>query len=145
MIPDMVDIGSTWEVLPSGIHDATLSEVEHRFVANDRRRALYEGLVRGCQALKDAGCAAIYLDGSFVTAKQRPNDFDVCWEPTGVDIGRLDPVLLDFDDKRKNQRRKYGGEFFPSSVRADTSLTFVEYFQVDRETGKRKGIVRIRL
>ena len=40
---------------------------------------------------------------------------------------------------------KYGGEFFPSRLLADGSRTFVEFFQTDKETGKRKGIIRIQL
>jgi hypothetical protein len=87
----------------------------------------------------------VYLDGSFVTGKPEPGDFDVCWDPTGVDPSRLDPVLLDFSDGRKAQQEKYCGEFFPSSARADGRLTFVDFFQVDKLSGEAKGIARIRL
>lgn len=145
MIPDMIDIGGAWKVLRPGVHDATLSDIKHRFVTNERRKELYEGLLKGCQALKLAGCSVIYLDGSFITTKPTPNDFDVCWDPRGVDPGKLDAVLLDFDDQRRNQKRKYGGEFFLSSGTADGHQTFVEYFKTDKETGKRKGIIRIQL
>ena len=37
----------------------------------------------------------------------------------GVDTSKLDPVFLKFDDKRASQKKKYGGEFFPSSAKAD--------------------------
>ncbi len=141
----MSDIGGVWKVLKPGIHDATLIEIKHCFATNERRNELYEGLLRGCQALKLAGCSVIYLDGSFTTTKPTPNDFDVCWDPRGVDPNKLDDVLLDFDDQRRNQKRKYGGEFFPSSVTADGHQIFVEFFQTDKETGKRKGIIRIQL
>ena len=40
---------------------------------------------------------------------------------------------------------KYGGEFFPSSAKADGSHTFIDFFQTDRESGKEKGIIQIRL
>lgn len=145
MIPDLIDIGATWKVLEPGIHDATLGEIKDRFATNERRKALYEGLLKGCQALKLAGCLVVYLDGSFTTAKPLPNDFDACWEPLGVHPDKLDPVLLDFDDLRRNQKRKYGGEFFPSSAKADGVQTFVEYFREDKDTGKEKGIIRIQL
>ena len=95
--------------------------------------------------MKSAGCVVVYLDGSYVTEKRAPGDFDVCWDPEGVDPAKLDPVLLDFDDRRRNQKRKYGGEFFPSSAKADGSRTFVDFFRTDRDTGKEKGIIRIRL
>jgi hypothetical protein len=95
--------------------------------------------------LKSAGCTTIFLDGSYVTAKSVPGDFDACWDPTGVDPNKLDPVFLDFNDRRKNQKSRYGGEFFLCNATADGSNTFVEYFQMDKETGVKKGIIRIHL
>lgn len=145
MIPPSIDIGSAWNVLPPGVHDATLSEVETCFATNKTRRFLYDGFKRGANSLKSAGCKVIFLDGSFVTDKPEPGDFDACWEPAGVDDKKLDPVFLDFSNKRKRQKDKYGGEFFPSSARADGLRTFVTFFQTDRYTGKEKGIIRIEL
>lgn len=87
----------------------------------------------------------MFLDGSYVTEKKIPGDFDACWEPSDVDHRTLDSVLLDFSHNRRQQKLKYGGEFFPSSVKVDGTRTFVEFFQVDRHTGKPKGIIRIRL
>lgn len=26
----------------------------------------------------------VFLDGSFITQKEQPNDYDLCYEPTGV-------------------------------------------------------------
>lgn len=145
MIPDFEDIGAAWEVLKPGIYDATLGEIKDRFTANEKRRVLYEGLLKGCDALKSAGCSIVYLDGSFITAKPLPNDFDACWDPSGVDPVKIDPVLLDFNDRRKKQKQKFGGEFFPSSAKADGFRTFVDYFRNDKDTGKEKGIIRILL
>jgi len=145
MIPECVDLNGVWNVLPPGIHDATLGEVRQRFAKNEKRKLLYEGFRKGVRSLKNAGCKTVLLDGSFVSEKPNPGDFDACWEPAGVEPSKLDPELLDFSDGRKEQKLKYGGEFFPSSARADGSQTFVEYFQKDRHTGKAKGIVRIRL
>jgi len=85
------------------------------------------------------------LDGSYVTEKPSPGDFDACWDPAGVDLGRLDPVLMDFSNKRRNQRLKYGGEFFPATVLADGTRTFLEYFQVEKNTGLAKGLIVVRL
>ncbi len=145
MIPKAVEIGSSWKVLPSGIFDATLEEIKECFATNQRRKTLYIGLEQGCECLRRAGCKVVFLDGSFVTEKPNPGDFDLCWDPTGVNVNLLDPIFLDFYDCRKKQKLKFGGEFFPSSWKADGSLTFVDYFQVDKDTGLTKGIIRIRL
>ena len=145
MIPDHVDIGGPWKVLPRGLHDATLEDVKDRFATNVVRNALYKGLVRACEALKIAGCKVIYLDGSFVSDKPCPGDYDAFWDPTNVNPKLIDPVFLDFTNRRKNQKLKYGGEFFPSSAKADKTHTYIDYFRTDKETGLEKGIIRIRL
>jgi hypothetical protein len=85
----------------------------------------------------------VFLDGSFISQKPIPGDFDALWDTTGVDIDKIDPVLLDFTRRRERQKLKYEGEFFPSSSLADGSRTFEEYFQVDKETGYSKGIIRV--
>ncbi len=71
--------------------------------------------------LAQAGCRVVYLNGSFVTAKEHPRDYDACWGLTGVDVDALDPVLLDFDDDRAAQRAKYGSELFPAQLPAGRS------------------------
>jgi hypothetical protein len=133
--------------LPPGIHDAILEEVRDTYATNLRRRTLFKGLSQACKSLKSAGCSVIYLDGSYVTEKTIPGDYDVCWDPEGVDTGKLDPVFLDFKNNRAAQKSKYGGEFFPSSAKSlpGNEWTFVKFFQKDKETGADKGIIRIHL
>jgi len=100
------------------------------------------GLKAALENLRDAGCRTAYIDGSFVTRKAIPNDYDACWEETVIDPVILDPVLLIFDPGRATQKAKYMGEFFPASVTPDADdLSFLEFFQTDRETGRANGIV----
>jgi hypothetical protein len=132
--------------LPAGIHPADWPEFVGRFGFSARRHRLLAGLAAALESLRDAGCTLAYVDGSFVTAKKEPGDFDACWGVAGVDPGRLDPVLLDFDDGRAAQKAKYGGEMFPAELPEGLSgRRFLEFFQTDRETGAAKGIVSIRL
>lgn len=143
MIPNFVTINSEWKVLPPGIHEAAMDEIERRFATNEKRKVLFEGFKRGVDSLMRAGCKTIFLDGSFVTDKPKPGDFDVCWDPTGVDEQELDPVLLDFRDNRRAQKLKYGGDFFPSSTRAKDIPTILSSFQMDKNTMAPKGIIRL--
>jgi len=70
----------------------------------------------------------------------------VCWDITNVDPEHLDPVLLDFSIRRAAQKAKFGGEFFPAQLPEGISgRTFLDFFQVDKETGARKGIVALDL
>jgi len=144
MVPKFVDIGGPWKVLPPGVHNATLKEVEARFATSDYRKRLYSGFINGVKSLRKAGCRKIFLDGSFITEKPMPADFDVCWDPIGVNPTKLDPVLLDFNDRRKKQKECFYGEFFPANLLADGKNFFFDFFQIDRHTGNAKGIVCIR-
>ena len=104
------------------------------------------GLGAALENLKTAGCRTVYLDGSFVTSKDIPNDHDACWEEARVDPTVLDPVLLTFDPGRTTQKAKYMGELFPASIIAETGgLSFLEFFQTDKDTGRLKGIIAIDL
>lgn len=147
MIPPLIaSVSAPWPVLPAGIHPATLEEVKVAFATNHRRRQLYLGLVDGVSRLRRAGCETVYLDGSYVTAKPRPNDFDACWDPQGVDEALLDPLFRDFRNGRSAQKSVFQGEFFPSSMEClDVGKTFIDFFQLERFTGKKKGIILISL
>jgi hypothetical protein len=131
--------------LPPGVHLASWEEIAQRFGTNERRREILRGLLRALQALRAAGCTRAYLDGSFVTSKELPRDFDGCWDDRGVDYDRLDPVLLEFADHRAAQKAAFDGEMFVASWQADPLGTlFLDFFQRDRD-GRAKGIVEINL
>ena len=100
--------------LPGGEHPAEWQELMERFGWNPRRRQLL--------------------------AKEEPADFDACWDTEGVDLDTLDPVLLDLSRGRAAQKARFGGELFPNVTEVQSGLVFLEFFQNERDTG-RKGIV----
>lgn len=130
--------------LPPGIHMGTWDEVEKRFGWNERRRHLLNGLRRVLDELARAGCERIWLDGSFVTSKQHPGDFDLVWDPDGVRLLELDPVILDLDPPRRAQHDKYRGDILPNVTERNSGMPFVEFFQQDSLTGSPRGIVEMR-
>ena len=106
---------------------------------------MLDGLKAALRSLRAAGCKKIYLDGSFVTTKERPGDFDACWVGEGVNGDLLDEELLIFDSGRATQKAKYGGELFVAEWAADeTGTPFRAFFQQDRD-GNPKGIITIDL
>ena len=131
--------------LPPGIHLASWNEFATRFGGNPGRKHLLVGRERAIAVLRAAGCKRVYVDGSFVTSKATPGDYDLAWEPTSVNIAlllNLEPVFGVFDRGRAAQKANYFGEFFPSSANeALTGRTFLEFFQIDKDTGAPKGIV----
>ncbi len=140
MVPGFTDGG----LLPPGIHWATWEEIATRFGNTKRRAELLAGLREALENLRDAGCRTVYVNGSFVTNKEAPGDFDACWDEHGVDPDALDPVLLTFDRGREAQKAKYLGELFPATAPAiESRVSFLEFFQADKESGERKGIIAI--
>jgi hypothetical protein len=85
--------------LVSGIHEITWKEFVNEYGYNKPRLKLIEGLEKAMSELRDVKCKIIYVDGSFVSKKNHPNDFDACWDPIGVDFNTLAikyPTLLEF-------------------------------------------------
>lgn len=132
--------------LPPGIHWSEWDAIVNRYGITPWRCDLLRGLQSALKALKTAGCRTVYLDGSFVTSKAVPSDFDACWEHDGVDFTLLDPVLLDFKRGRAAQKAKFRGELLPArSVVTEHGTLFLDFFQTDRDTGNRKGIIALDL
>jgi len=131
--------------LPPGIHEASWSEVVSRFGWNERRQSLLEGLRRILDELASAGCREVWLDGSFVTEKDYPGDFDLVWSTKGVDLTMLDSVVLDVHHPRSAQKSKYGGDILPNVTEAASGMPFLDFFQQDSETGRPRGIVAMTL
>jgi hypothetical protein len=135
--------------LPPGIHVAEWDDFAHRYGNTPHRRRLLSGLELALNVLRQAGCTRVYVDGSFVTEKDVPNDYDAAWDPAGVDVAILlaaEPVFGQFDNLRAAQKAKFLGEFFPSSLTEGTvGRTFLEFFQIDKNSGNAKGIIALDL
>src|SRR6188768_1718533 len=126
--------------LVRGIHPLSWKEFVEEFGFNKKRRKLLEGLEKAILHLKDVGCKKVWVDGSFTTKEISPNDFDACWDPTGVDLNSMKnkyPSLMFFLKGTQSQKSIYGGELYPSPK-------FLEFFQKDRDNNE-KGIVELKI
>ena len=127
MIPEFDSNGN----LPPGVHFCTWEEFVERFGTTELRLRLMRGLKMAMEQLWKAGCRTIYINGSFVTSKEDPGDFDACYDAETVDINYLRthaPKLLNYYD-RTGQKAKYKGEIFPSTQQVgDYSLNSFEFF-----------------
>jgi hypothetical protein len=74
MIPEFDDNGN----LPPGVYFCEWEEFQEIFGINLIRRRMIDGLELAMTQLKAAGCRTIYINGSFVTSKLEPGDFDAC-------------------------------------------------------------------
>lgn len=110
-------------------------------------QVLARGPLRAVTNLRDAGAVNLWLDGSFVTDKRNPNDFDGVWDPSRIDLRRVDSVLVDLADLRcgrLKQKAKYHGELLVSAIESRTGLPFEQFFQQTPD-GDIKGIVLLDL
>lgn len=142
MLPPFTATGS----LPPGVHQASWDEVAQRFGCSPCRRVLLQGLLEAAANLRAAGVRVLWLDGSFVTDKEEPNDWDAVWDPSNADLAKVDPVLIDQADLatgRYRQKAKYRGELL-AGIETATGMPFQLFFQLDKN-GDPKGIVRLDL
>jgi hypothetical protein len=131
--------------LPPGRHEATLEEIRRRFGAGSPvRTRLMKGLEAVLGMARKVGAILLYLDGSFVTDKKEPGDWDaVLVLPMGARIWSMEAIAL---ADRPEVRKRFGGDLF-TVMEEDTEVLahYVErIFARDRE-GRAKGIVLLRL
>ena len=145
MIPEFTAEG----LLPAGIHQAALIEFEKRFANNIWRKELFGYLVKLIEDLRNIGCKALYINGSYTTNKRLPKDFDVCWEDLGLDydeVRRKLPILFDLDPPRAKQQLIYKADIFPAHfVEFGSKMYFIDFFQEDKYTRLPKGIIKIEI
>lgn len=129
--------------LLSGIHQATMAEVKARFARNKRRMQLFEALEEVISILKECNCPEVYLDGSFITQKEEPGDYDLCYEPTGI---KATDRFFMFLSEHKQNKGKYLGDIFPHMPEPPYHVNLIEFWQTDtRNNDSLKGIVKIDL
>lgn len=139
MIPDFDTNGN----LPPGIHEATIDEVRNRFSTNAPRNRLFILLLEVLSIFRDCGCPEVYLDGSYVTAKVEPADYDLCYEPTGI---KATPNFYEFLTSKDTRKERYGGDIFPRMPVPPFHFDHVEHWQTDgRNNDVAKGILKIKL
>lgn len=135
----MIPSFDQYENLPPGIHVANVAEIRSRFVYNAKRKALFVQLQKVLSILKTSNCLEAYLNGSYITNKKEPGDYDLCWEPTGIKATRDIRKLLKSPDTLK---QKFLGDISPCIPQPPYHLDHVTSWQMDIE-GNAKGIIKI--
>jgi hypothetical protein len=144
-IPALNELG----LLPPGTHDCTLAEVEERFgqfQQSDRRCRLFARLVRFLREVAKVEFAvAVVIDGSFVTAKDDPNDIDlVLILSADHDFAAdLRPFEYNIVSKRR-VLREYGFDIVIDGAGTAALADHLEFFSRVREHADvTKGLLRV--
>jgi hypothetical protein len=145
MIPRFTDEG----LLPPGIHETDLEDLREKMGWSRKRSALLEGIEEALELIAACGVVRVYLDGSFVTDKDRPNDIDGCYDlaehVTAEDLGRLAPIFPPNPSNRAEAKRRFGVDLFPAAaMELGSGQPFLRFFQTDRE-GRERGVLSVEL
>lgn len=145
MIPQFTDEG----LLPPGVHETGLEELGEKMGWSRKRRDLLGGLEEALELMAACGVVRVYLDGSFVTDKDRPNDIDGCYDlvedVTAEDLRRLAPIFPPSPFNRAEAKRRFGLDFFPAAAtELGSGQPFLRFFQTDRE-GRERGVLAVEL
>ena len=132
--------------LPEGLHLASEAETLSRFGRlTGWRRRLALRLRRWIELAREIGAQRLLIDGSFVTAKEKPDDIDaVILLPRDfqLQVERGIEAALQLEEMLLTRRPE---EIFAAEDATDWN-EWVEFFGRTREAdGRRKGLVEIAL
>lgn len=146
-IPDWNDYG----LLPEGIHDCDLEEIEVRLGFNEHRLHLIDGLRQTVQWLATMPpIESLIVDGSFVTDKERPGDVDAVAMLNNLTERNQRAWVRAWQSHHQGIKANFNVELFPTITGVGNN--FSAYFQylrmedaIDRGAplGLTKGILRI--
>ncbi len=132
--------------LPEGVHVCSEADVVFRFGStNRRRRGLALRLRRWIELGRQVGAKRLLVDGSFVTAKEEPQDVDTVILLPQDFIQQLEqehPPARELEEMLLTRRPE---EIFAAEDETDWE-EWVAFFSLTRESdSRRKGVVEILL
>lgn len=138
--------------LPEGHHPATCEQIADRFggESGSRRTAVFSGLLRWRDAVRGKQMGGrLILNGSFVSAKTEPGDFDVLlvYDTASAAIIVQDKEALRLLDNA-HCKALYGGDvwaFSEQAVRDFPQFCRVDGFDREKETRRLKGVLEVYL
>jgi hypothetical protein len=144
-IPAFTAIG----LLPDGVHDCSVLELKGVLGSGYRRVQLLESLDRCIKLMhEEALCGTLYVGGSFVTDKERPDDLELTLDVREEARLVQDRALL-FHDKYYIEVRRMGVDWYPTLPgRQDLTAYFQrvgEKTAADKKLAAdaKKGILRL--
>ncbi len=133
--------------MPPGIYETDFEELNEKMGWSRRRLALLDGLETALELMAASGVRRVYLDGSFVTEKDRPNDIDGCYDveagATGEQLEGMAPIFPPSSDNRAKAKEMHGVDFFPAAAtELGSGQPFLRFFQKDRQ-GRNRGVLAL--
>jgi hypothetical protein len=142
MIPDFQEDGNL--PVDGHPHPATWQEVKKRFCGGDHRSGLGTTLLELLRRAKNCKFNRVILVGSFVTAQEKPKDFDLVWltDPE-LDLSTLSNHCKELVDAAKS-RERFGCDLLSCPENSEFLKILVSYERglgYDKNTKKPRGLV----
>ena len=131
--------------MPPGLYDSSLEEISNHLGWNPQRQQLVQGLTRYLQLWDRSGFISdAYIDGSFVTSKDEPQDVDIILVATSVALNsrEFERLVSTYSLDRTQTKQTFGCEGFAVAQGANLN-GWLAFFGHDR-AGNERGLLRIR-
>jgi hypothetical protein len=147
-IPDFDQLG----LLPAGVHDCDLAEIQARFTWNERRAAIWAGFQQLLQELAAMNMHyPLYVNGGFVTDRDDPSDVDLALDLCdGAPEEHQRDALFHFHQRHAAIHEQMRVDYYPNLPGAQHDFRqFFQYVGLRTAMAKRlapearKGILRV--
>ena len=135
-------------MLPEGLYDTSLPEIRRKLGFAERRATLIDGLARCLNYWgKLRVVESVVMDGSFVTAKQEPDDIDLLVVPLNDSVSG--PAFTRLAQELERSEEEFREQFGCDPYLVDGSDTEIyrqrlSFFSMDRD-GNVRGLLRLRM
>ncbi|QQS32740.1 MAG: hypothetical protein IPM50_13940 [Acidobacteriota bacterium] len=137
--------------LPDGHHSATWQEIEETFagIPDSPRRRVYDRLILWRDSARQVGLSGkLVLNGSFISNKPDPSDFDTLfvYDEECEDILANDPAAKHLIDHAACKAAGYDlFVFAKQNTIVFPSFASLELFDRDKKTGITKGVLEVNI
>ena len=121
----------------------TYEEFVTHFETNARRKQQLDNALPFFRIFHQCGCHTVYVDGSFVSKKKYPEDIDLCFDITPVDMKKLEiefPQFFDINEIGTIHRDQQCHIFYFN----DKDHYLLDLLSTDRDNNP-KGLIKLDL
>jgi uncharacterized protein DUF6932 len=120
------------------------SEFKQLFGYNEEREKKIDNLFIVADKFKKIGCETMFVFGSFVTSVDPPNDIDVCFDISNLDIKVLEKSFSLFDHYEHKRFHKYLLVHIPFFKIKIEDKELMQFMKTDKN-GNKRGIIELNL
>jgi histidinol phosphatase-like PHP family hydrolase len=122
----------------------TCTEFKKLFGYNEERKKKVDNLFIVANRLKEIGCKAMFVFGSFTTSTDYPNDIDVCFDISDIAIKVLEKNSSLFNKYEHRRFHKYLQVHLPFFKINSDDKALKQFMKRDRN-GNERGIIEVSL